>query len=547
MINLNELGLYKLIVKEDKGAWFSILIAACFAGFLQGCIIFIINQVAGNVNQGGLNLRYLLFFILTISVYSFANHYANSRAIAVTESIIFSLYVSIADKIRKARTLSFENIGKSRVYTTLHNNTDIILEASKYLSGIGAAFVMIIFSIVYIASMSGIAVFTIIIFYTFGIFVYKINFNRIRVHIDQANSHEAIFKGLFGHFLEGFKEIKVDQNKSDDLFNNYIQQASDKAKDSGVRSENLLAVNTVFVQSFYYILIGAMIFLLPRIANLDTLVIIKIAAIVLFSYGSMTRVVQAIPLLLKSERAINELDRLGKDFSEAVDNSEAMSSKLSNVWSDGSSLEVKNLCFNYQTNNKHIPFSLSQISFNINPGELIFITGGNGSGKTTLLKLLAGLYTPSSGQLILDNDIVDENNYASYRNLFSVIFPDYYIFDRLYGEQEVNEDLIKDGLLKLGLIEKVHWHDACFSELKLSAGQRKRLALLFCYIDTSPFLVMDEVAADLDPQFRKFFYEKFLKEFQAQGKTIIAVSHDEKYFDLADQLIQIENGKIVAR
>ncbi len=544
-MHISEFGLYRLIVREDKGIWMTIVMAACLAGLLQGCIVVIINQAAGNLAHGGPNFRFFLLFCLTVITYSFANYYASTRATKVTEQIIFSIYVDIADKIRNSRTIAFESIGKSRIYTTLHSNTDIILESSKSLAGIGAAIVMIIFSGIYIAIMSRSAILTIIVFYIFGVFVYVTNFTRVRTLLNDANEQTENFKGWFSYFLEGFKEIKVDHNKSEDLFNNYIKPESKKAKNTRIKAENQLAANTVFIQSFYYIIIAAVLFLLPRIAQIDPLLVIKIAAVVLFSYGSMTRIVLAIPLILKSEKAIEKLDQLDKELTQSSETSGAFSGQFLSTPAENISIRAEDLVFHYPGNGNSSNFLLGPITLKIDPGQMVFIAGSNGSGKTTLLKLLSGLYQPDDGQIYFNNQSIGDHNYEGYRNLFSVIFSDYYIFNRFYGTKEIDNELVTQTLIRLGLDKRVHWMNEQFSDLKLSAGQMKRLALLCGYMDDSPILIMDEVAADLDPQFRQFFYETFLKELLSRGKTIVAVSHDDKYFHMADQLLRIEQGRIV--
>ncbi len=544
-MNIADFRLYNLIVKEDKGSWLKIVMAACLAGLLQGCIVVIINQAAGNITQGGLNLRYFFLFCVTIAAYGLASYFASMQTTKVTEQVLFSTYVGIADKIRHANTMAFESIGKSKIYTTLHTNTDIILESSKLLAGIGAAVVMILFCAVYIAMMSHSAILAIVIFYLFGVFVYVTNFKRARRLLDDANEQSQRFRGLFSYFLEGFKEIKVDEKKSKDLFINYIKKQSKQAKSSRIRSENQLTVNTVFVQSCYYIIIAMVIFLLPRITTIEPVVIVKIAVVVLFSYGSMTRIVMAIPLLLKSEHAIKNLDQLNDLLSQSTESAKPYNGQFLNLDYTKATINVQDIMFHYSGNEDSSAFSIGPANFEISPGQIIFITGSNGSGKTTLLKLLCGLYQPSQGNLAINGQRIDEKNYDDYRNLFSVIFSDYYIFDRFYGQQRVDDKLVNKMLTRLGLGDRLRWMDGQFSNLNVSAGQKKRLALILGYLDESPYLIMDEVAADLDPLFRKYFYEEFLQQLVSQGKTIIAVSHDDKYFSRADRLINIEQGKIL--
>jgi multidrug/microcin transport system ATP-binding/permease protein len=80
---------------------------------------------------------------------------------------------------------------------------------------------------------------------------------------------------------------------------------------------------------------------------------------------------------------------------------------------------------------------------------------------------------------------------------------------------------------------------------KFSKGQSKRMSLIFALLENKPILVLDEWAADQDPHFRKFFYEELIPKLKREGKTIIAVTHDDAYFNQADRIIKFDYGKIV--
>jgi len=138
-------------------------------------------------------------------------------------------------------------------------------------------------------------------------------------------------------------------------------------------------------------------------------------------------------------------------------------------------------------------------------------------------------------------------NYKHYRNLFSVIFTDFHLFDRLYGLKTVDEDDLDDLLVKMELASKTAYSEGKFTNINLSTGQKKRLAMIISYLEDKPIFMFDEVAADQDPVFRKYFYEVFLQNLKAKGKTIIAVSHDDRYFNMADRVLKMEFGKFVSK
>jgi putative ATP-binding cassette transporter len=174
----------------------------------------------------------------------------------------------------------------------------------------------------------------------------------------------------------------------------------------------------------------------------------------------------------------------------------------------------------------------------------VFIIGGNGSGKSTLLKLLTGLYRPSGGCLLVDGVPVLWRDIQRYRELVSIIFSDFHLFQRLYGLPDVDEKSVNSLLDTMQLLGKTSFDRGCFSTLELSTGQRKRLALIVALLEDRPIIVFDEWAADQDPEFRRYFYEVLLKDLKKRGKTVIAVTHDDHYFQHCDKLVKMDLGAI---
>jgi putative pyoverdin transport system ATP-binding/permease protein len=172
-------------------------------------------------------------------------------------------------------------------------------------------------------------------------------------------------------------------------------------------------------------------------------------------------------------------------------------------------------------------------------GELIFLVGGNGSGKTTFLKMLVGLYAPQRGGVKVDDRVIEPSNTLAYRELFSTVFSDFHLFDRLYGLDGLDDAKVAAVLVDMELSEKTRFERGRFTTQSLSTGQRKRLALAVALLESRDILVLDEWASDQDPHFRKQFYEVILPRLKAQGKTVIATSHDERYWGVADRVVHI--------
>jgi putative ATP-binding cassette transporter len=206
-------------------------------------------------------------------------------------------------------------------------------------------------------------------------------------------------------------------------------------------------------------------------------------------------------------------------------------------------LKLENISFRYHNNNDK--FIIGPINLTVKRGELLFIAGGNGTGKTTLLKIITGLYLPSEGKILINGNILNLENYQSYREMFSTIFTDFHVFNKLYGVTDLNQNKLSAMMSDLKLDNKTSIKDGSFNSSNLSRGQKKRFAYIISYLDNRQIYVFDEFAADQDPAFKKYFYYTILPGLKAEGKTVIAVTHDDNYFDACDRLIKMDYGKII--
>ena len=160
------------------------------------------------------------------------------------------------------------------------------------------------------------------------------------------------------------------------------------------------------------------------------------------------------------------------------------------------------------------------------------------------MRILVGLYEPTFGSLQINGIEVEQPTSKSYRDLFSVVFSDFYLFKKLYGVMKNDPELIDEAIRILEMQNKVSVKDDSFTDINLSTGQKKRLALIIALLEQKQVLVLDEWASDQDPEFRKHFYEKILPKLSRLGKCIIAITHDDQYYSLADHVMVINQGKL---
>jgi putative ATP-binding cassette transporter len=189
---------------------------------------------------------------------------------------------------------------------------------------------------------------------------------------------------------------------------------------------------------------------------------------------------------------------------------------------------------------------LGPLDLSLRRGELVFLVGGNGSGKSTFVKVLTGLYPPTVGALRLNGALVDDKSREWYRQHFAAVFSDFYLFDGLLGLGGAELDArARPYLARLELDAKLRIEAGRFSTTALSQGQRKRLALLTAFLEDRDVYVFDEWAADQDVHYREIFYCQILPELKARGKTVVVISHDDRYYHLGDRVLKLEYGRLV--
>jgi putative ATP-binding cassette transporter len=160
------------------------------------------------------------------------------------------------------------------------------------------------------------------------------------------------------------------------------------------------------------------------------------------------------------------------------------------------------------------------------------------------VKLVTGLYAPAEGEIFLGEHSITNDESQWYREHFAAVFSDFHLFDEFWGRDEASiTEGVQSFIEAMELHKKVRLQGRQFSTTNLSSGERKRLALICAMIEARPVFVFDEWAADQDPRFRHIFYRVILPKLRDQNKTVIVVTHDDRYFDVADQLIKLDAGE----
>lgn len=272
--------------------------------------------------------------------------------------------------------------------------------------------------------------------------------------------------------------------------------------------------------------------------------------ILLFLKGPIDQIATGLPTFGRARVALQRIEELRVHFAQGGANNETVGQSITPAPTTMERIELRGVTYRFPAQKEERPiFALEPIDLELRKGEMVFIVGDNGAGKTTLVKLLLGLYSPTDGEILLDGQRITPEMQGSYRELFSTVLSDFYLFDDLVVAQGRNAASLASQaerhLDRLGLGPKVSVQDGRLSTLDLSTGQRKRLALLHAYLECRPVIVLDEWAADQDPGFRKLFYTELLPELRERGHLLVVISHDERHFAMADRVLRMREGRLV--
>ena len=337
----------------------------------------------------------------------------------------------------------------------------------------------------------------------------------------------------------------MDSAKNREFVDDYLVPKAEKAELARIKAGLIFNRSILVANVAMFILLASVVFIVPVFAPTQVSNIFRITTLIVFMFGPLGEVVGVYPFFNEALAAIKEIQRIEGHLDSVYEFGLEEPTAVTTAVLTFDTIRCDRIAFSYRDELGRESFSLIPFNFQLSKGELVFITGGNGSGKSTFLKVLAGLYSPASGDITVNDVPIGPLNRQAYRNLFEPIFSDFHLFDRIYGLQEVDETRLNQLLTLTGLTHKTSIADRRIATINLSSGERKRLALVLCLLEDKPIFLLDEWAAEQDPQFRRKFYREILPDLKRQGKTGVVVTHDDDYYDVADRLLKMQFGNFV--
>ncbi len=533
-----------VILGAISGILYSLAIPLILASIRQADEGFVYAETAverlwlfevSNIQMAGFFLVFCLVILMTRSLSSIL---LTRVSMDLTSSLRSRLY----DRIARAPYPVIESVGQAKLRVTVTDDVRRIIGGAEILPQLLVNAVMLIGIFGFLCYLN-VDVFVFVLqAVVFGVITFQIPVYFARRDFRRARTiYDSLEQGIRGLIL-GVKELQLDRGKRIKFFRDVLLHN----ERSLVRTEKralttMLAANSYGDMLFFFV-IGVMAFVFTNYHAISPTELATTVLVLLYVTGPVAMILNFVP---RMSVAVISLRRIEQIFGELPQSAAEDRPLTKRQWSQ---ISLRGLCYVHKSDEHHEGFAIGPMDLDLRKGEITFIVGGNGSGKSTLSKVLSLHYLPSSGAMAFDSQVVDDECVDDFRQDIAAIYSDYFLFDRLLCEyDDAKLEMAERYLREFGLQQKVRIRDGMFSTTDLSDGQRKRLALAVSFVDDKKLYLFDEWAADQDPAFKKIFYTEILPELKARGKAVVVVSHDDRYFHVADQVVVMEDGKVIER
>ncbi|WP_321335694.1 cyclic peptide export ABC transporter [Breoghania sp.] len=539
------MNIFRLLRDGPPASRRMILVLATLAGFGNAGLVGLVNEAAEQSLIGvSVDLQLLVVYVLTLTFFLISNRSALHQANNFVQSRLEMTRRRIVNKIRKSDLRTLERLGQGDVYVTVAQETDHLSQTLPLLIGAAQSALLVFFLFLYIATLSLMSFVVIVGFTALGAHFFIARQRALTRSLVEVHHREAEMLDSLMHFTLGFQEIRLNAAKNEALYDHF-SDVTGRLRDVVIRLGGRWVALLQFSNAFIFLLVGVVVFVLPVFFEGYTDTIYKITAASVFSLGPLAAIISVVRLVSRAEAGLGHVYALEARLDEGALPKADKDPRETSPFRGFSEIELSDATFRYIDAAGNITFQTSPLNLSFARGETVFLTGGNGSGKSTALKLLCGLYKPGTGKLLCDGVEIADENRQSYREIFSSIFTDFHLFDRLYGLEDVDQAEVERLIARMELSDKVGFEDGRFSTSELSTGQRKRLALIVALLEDREIYIFDEWAADQDAHFREVFYTELLADLKARGKTVLAVTHDDHYWNHCDRRVSLDLGSIL--
>ncbi|GGW99378.1 multidrug ABC transporter permease/ATP-binding protein [Pigmentiphaga litoralis] len=471
---------------------------------------------------------------------------------ALGHRFVYALRREMVKRLLDTELREVEGLGQGAVFASLSSDIRSVTLAFVHLPELIYGSVLSAASFAYLAWLSPSMFLATSAWMAFTLGIGWLLLSRLRRHLALLRESEDGLYGQYHAVLDGFKELALNRDRAQHLYEGDFDTFARGYRDHFIKADRFHGIASNWANIMVLGTLGLAFYLAKGLGWSDADTAATYALTLLFMRTPLVSAVAAIPAQMAGAVALAKVEALAlAPFKAgfirerpATGASPAGTVRLAGQWQ---TLSLQDVCFSYPPRQGDPGFAIGPLNITLRRGEMVFVIGGNGSGKSSLAKLLAGLYAPTAGQIVIDDSILATDHLAAYRQLFSAVFTDFHLFAHLLGPGggAARQDRVNDWLEVLQMRDKVTLVGARIGNLKMSQGQRKRLALLASLLEERDILLLDEWAADQDPLYRRVFYLELLPRLKRAGITVIVVTHDDRYFAQADRLLKLERGRMI--
>jgi putative ATP-binding cassette transporter len=575
--------LVKFLLSISRTRIVTIFAAGLVSGLANTYLLVQIRNVLSHGVNHGLNI---VPFAVTGLVALVGSLISQVLLIRLTQDAIYHLRAQLSSAVMSAPLERLERLGGHRLLATLTEDVRALSQAMAALPHVCVDVVTIVGCLAFLAVVSG-PIFAVTVAGTaVSIVGVELFMRRVRHLFSEARENEDTLLGSFQSVTTGVKELKLHRGRRHDFMHRHLLGSAAALRDQNVAAGSRLSVAHGYGRLLQLLTMVVVLFVVAAALHLPPHVIVTYVLVTIFLAMPMQNFTARIPDLLRGDVALAKIRAMNLSMRTTGD--EEHLPYVDRPAATEARLELTNVSYTYRDElvpqppqgpgsrlgcppqggthpwrpgrgaNTHLPlpppravdgersgFHLGPLDLVFEPGQITFVVGGNGSGKSTLAKLLTGLYAPERGSVTLNGEKIGRNNVEWFRQNCAAVFTDFHLFEDYLGfDRPGIDDEVSHYLRELQLSHTVTVHEGRLSTVDLSQGQRKRLALLTALLEDRPIYVFDEWAADQEPRFRDVFYTEILTDLKRRGRTVIVITHDDRYFHCADQIVKLDFGQV---
>ncbi len=513
------------------------------AGLANAALIVVITRVAEAVSNGAPPSP-LAWGVFTgaFVIYYAANQFSLLRSMAIVEDLLTRKRLTIADDLRKSELLVADGLGRGRLFSLVAKETNhlsvtfpLIVQALQQMILLGV-------SLIYLLYLSPLAFVIFIATVGLGAVGYRAINRRFADVLRHVARMQVRTMDTILDIIHGAKELRLNACRAAAIDAAY-RKRSYALERLLVKSVEHWVALILLGSLATFAMLGFVVFVFPEYATGQKAVIFQLIPILLFCMGTLSVTLAQSPMFLRAEAGLQSILTVERELSRSPGITPDQARAAASQFSGFETISLNGARFSYDATDPGA-YAVGPLDLTLDRGEVVFFVGGNGSGKSTALRMLTGLYPLRSGWISADQVTVTPGNMSGYRELFSSVFVDFHLFDRLYGLEHIAPAQVNRLIDEMGLTGKVTFADGKFDQLHLSTGQRKRLAMIAALLEDRPVYVFDEWSAEQDVNFRDYFYHSLIPLLRDRGKLVVVTSHDEKYWGVADRVVKMDLGKV---